>query len=234
MMHVFVSNREIEQIANGLVDVSCGQLLPRRIDIDVIARFLGLTVLYERIVEDDQDKIGFLSNGDYPLTVLRNGERVGVFFPKDTIVLEEFLQRPGEDTRRRFVLAHEISHFLLNRADPMQNPACFNRAYDNQRDYNIQELRKRMNLAECQANSMAAHILMPRPILTAAIQRYFQADRIPIYGDCVFLPSMKPAIQGIAIELGVSYTTLLIQLKKYDLLEQRDMQEYFQRLGGFS
>lgn len=233
-MRVYVSNREVEQIASGLIKVACGDPPPGRIDIDQIARFLGLTVLYERMAEEDKDKIGFLSNGSYPLNVYREGQRVGIFFPKDTIILEAFLQRPSEECRRRFVLAHEIGHFLVNRADPMQSAACFNREYDNARSYDLQELHQRMNLAECQANAMASYLLMPQSVLTSAVHRHLNTERIPVYGDCVFLPEVKPSIQQIATELGVSYTALLIQLKKYQLLEPRDMEEYFQKLGEWS
>lgn len=36
-MQVYVSNREIEQIAEGLVHVACGKPPPKRIDIDSVA-----------------------------------------------------------------------------------------------------------------------------------------------------------------------------------------------------
>ena len=90
-MQVYVSNREIEQIAEGLVEVSCGKPPPKCIDIDRIARFLGITVVYEQIAEDDPDKIGFAANGSQALKVFRNGVRSAVVFPKDYIVLEQFL-----------------------------------------------------------------------------------------------------------------------------------------------
>ena len=48
-MQVYVSNREIEQIAEGLVEVSCGKPPPKCIDIDRIDRFLGITVVYAQI-----------------------------------------------------------------------------------------------------------------------------------------------------------------------------------------
>ena len=140
-MKVFISNKEIEEIASGLIQVACGQQESGQIDIDSVARFLGLPVLYEQIMEDDMDKIGYLSNGSYPLYVKRDNQRVGVVYPKDTIILDSFLQQPSENCRRRFVLAHEIGHFLINRADPLHNPACFDRDYDQERDYNFQELR---------------------------------------------------------------------------------------------
>ena len=76
-MQVYISNREIEQIAEGLVEVSCGKPPPKCIDIDRIARFLGITVVYEQIAEDDPDKIGFAANGSQALKVFRNGVRSG-------------------------------------------------------------------------------------------------------------------------------------------------------------
>ena len=81
---------------------------------------------------------------------------------------------------------------------------------------------------------MAAMLLMPRTVLTASVRRHIHRKRIPVYGDCVFLPEMKPAMRRMADELGVSYSSMLIQLKKYELLEEREMSEYFQLMmkGG--
>ena len=69
-MQVYVSNREIEQIAEGLVHVACGKPPPKRIDIDAVASYLGLTVRYEKFAESDPDKIGFTSDGKSALTVI--------------------------------------------------------------------------------------------------------------------------------------------------------------------
>lgn len=48
-MQVYVSNREIEQIAEGLVEVSCGKPPPKCIDIDRIARFWGSQLCMSRL-----------------------------------------------------------------------------------------------------------------------------------------------------------------------------------------
>ena len=136
-MQVYVSNREIEQIAEGLVHVACGKSPPKRIDIDAVAAYLELTVRYEKFAESDPDKIGFTSDGTSALTVFRNGKKQRIVFPKETIVLDSFLQYPCESSRRRFTLAHEISHILLNRADPTHAAPCFNRVYDTERRYDL-------------------------------------------------------------------------------------------------
>ncbi len=230
-MRVYISNREIEEIAEGLVETVFGKIPQTRVDIDAVARFLGLNVLYVPIAEADADKIGFVSDGRTPLTVLENGERCRVIYPQNTIVLDRFLLRKDEECRRRFTLAHEIGHVLLNRADPMHAAACYNRVYDTEREYKISELRERLSLGEVQANAMGANLLMIRSLLTNAVRRHFRRKRIPVYGDQVFLPEMKPALQNMSEEIGVSHTAMIIQLKKYDLLERRDISEYFEKTG---
>ncbi len=76
----------------------CGSVLrkppPKCIDIDRVARFLGVTIVYERIAEDDPDKIGFAADGNTALKVFRNGVKKAVIFPRDYVVLEQFLQHP--------------------------------------------------------------------------------------------------------------------------------------------
>ena len=57
------------------------------VDIEgLVTDYLGLTVVYENIAEDDPNKIAFLSNGKRPLWVSRNEERIQIVFPKGTVV----------------------------------------------------------------------------------------------------------------------------------------------------
>lgn len=225
-MQVYISNKEITEIAEGLVHSFCDGSPSHMVDIDAIAKRLGLTVVYESIAEKDQDKIGFASDGITPLLVWWEHKRVQVVYPKNTIVLDRFLLRPEEETRRRFTLAHEVSHCIINRADPTHSVACYNREYDRERSYDYRELRERMTLGEVQANAMAATILMPRFMVASALQSYNRGKILPIYGDNVFLPRTKTVLEKMCRMLGVSYTALIIQLRKYGLFEQHDINEY--------
>lgn len=227
-MQIYVSNRELQSITQGLVQAVHGKSPPRRVNVDAVARYLHLPVRYERFAEADQDKLGFAADGIHPLSIWVNGERQAVTFPRNTIVLDRFFLQPEEQTRRRFALAHEIGHILLWRADPMHQAARFHSLYDPSRDYSIAELHERLNLEECQANFAGAALLMPRESLADAVKRHLRREQVPIYGDGVFLPSMKPAIQAMAVELGVSHTALVIQLRTYKLVQRRDMEEYIQ------
>lgn len=148
-MQVYISNKEIAEIAEGLVRQFSGGSPPEMVDIDSIAAHLKLTVVYDSIAEEERDKIAFLSDGIYPLKVYRDAKATGVVFPKDTIVLDDFLLRPGEETHRRFSLAHEVGHKIIYLADPSQQTACFDTPYDCEKRYSLDELKERMTLNTC-------------------------------------------------------------------------------------
>jgi hypothetical protein len=86
-MQVYISNKEIEQIAEGLVAGIMREPPPKYIDIDGIAAYLGITVVYEQIAESDPDKIGFALM-ECDLFAFGVMERKSMSFPKDTVVLE--------------------------------------------------------------------------------------------------------------------------------------------------
>ena len=79
------------------------------VDIEgLVTDYLGLTVVYENIAEDDPNKIAFLSNGKRPLWGSRNEERIQVVFPKGTDVMATKTKAAGadlhSDTRARTAL----------------------------------------------------------------------------------------------------------------------------------
>lgn len=229
-MEVYVSNQEMLQIAEELVRRVCGKPPPCRVDIDAVAKYLGLTVRYEQFAEREPDKIGFSANGKSALTVCRNGIRTQVIFSKDTIVLDRFLLNSTEESRRRFTLSHEIGHKLLAHIDPTYDEGRFSHVYDYKRQYDISDLHERMNLTEWQSTFIGAAVLMPLSMIREALWFHMHRKSIPVYGEFVFLPSMKPSLRKMADELGVSHTAMVIQLKKYGLLKQYSMDEYFQIL----
>ena len=225
-MQVYISNKEIVEIAEGLVQHFSGGSPPKMVDIDGIARHIGLTVTYEALAEKEQDKIAFLSDGIRPLAVYRDKEPTLLIFPKDTVVLDKFLLRPEEETRRRFALAHEVGHKLIFLTDPTQQSACFDTLHDSERSYTTEDLRERMTFAESQATAMGATILMTPTMINAALKKYHRDKPIPVYGDGVFHPKTKTALHNMAAMLGVSHSALLIQLRKYGLLEKHDLSEF--------
>ena len=76
-MNSYISNRELDELGDGIVRRYLARSgmhgAERCIDIEGLANFLGLTVVYEQFAERDLDKIGFLADGSTPLMIRRNG-----------------------------------------------------------------------------------------------------------------------------------------------------------------
>lgn len=92
-MRSYISYDELEELGETIVRAYINKT--RRynthcVDIDgLVTDYLGLTVVYETIAEDDPNKIAFLSNGKRPLCVMRNEKRVPIVFPKKYSSLRE-------------------------------------------------------------------------------------------------------------------------------------------------
>lgn len=237
MNESFLSVAELEELGEGLVkEFRQGAKEECQVDIEgFIRNYLRLPIEYAKFAEEDKDKIGFLSNGTTPLCVFQNGQITQVRYPKGTIVLDEFLLNENEKGRQRFTLAHEASHYLLERLNPDGMTAAFHSEYDEERSYSLEDLAKRLTLAEYQADKLAASILMPREVVEKALLRYNGGKPIPIYGDNLFRKTEKKIIVQMAQMLGVSFTALRIRLKGFKMLEQHDISEFIQhelKLGG--
>ena len=88
-MQVFISNKEIYEIAEALVRTFSDGSPPQMVDIDEISARLCIPVMYEAFAEDEQDKVGYLSDGIKPLKVWKNKRKTDIIFPKNTIVLDQ-------------------------------------------------------------------------------------------------------------------------------------------------
>ena len=136
-MRSYISYDELEELGETIVRAYINKT--RRyntlcVDIEgLVTDYLGLTVVYETIAEDDPNKIAFLSNGKRPLCVIRDGKRVPVVFPKSTAVLDKVLLNENESSRRRFALGHEGAHSIIAKQNPMQDVGCFQYDYDPER-----------------------------------------------------------------------------------------------------
>ena len=226
-MKHFIPNRELDELGTGVVLTYIKKSgiagLPRCVDIEGIANSMGLNVVYETYAEDDYDKIGFLSDGITPLKVKRGNKIVPFLFPLGTIVVEANLRKETESGKRRFTIAHEVAHFIINRHKPVPQ---FQRTFDAEREYSLAEMKKHFNLAETQADKLAAALLMPYFIVEAALKDFNNGNKLKIYGDSVFAPKDRIIIKKMAAQIGVSFSALLIRIKQLDMVECRPIDEY--------
>lgn len=238
-MRSYISNDELEEIGETIVkayltktkrtDALC-------VDIEgLVTDYLGLTVVYENIAEDDPNKIAFLSNGKKPLCVARNGKRAEIIFPKNTAILDKFLLREQESSRRRFTLGHEGAHSVIAKQNPMQDVGCFHNEFDPERHYTVEEQRALLAFSEMQADRLSSVFLMPRFILKKVMTKYGCENGLPVYGWSVFAPEDKQKLRKMADCMGVSHQALVIRLKTLGLLIPHDLTEYLEKglcLGG--
>ena len=230
-MKQYISNKEIDELGKGIVisyqkKFVNGQL-PDCVDIEGIANSLGLKVLYESIAEEDLRKIGFLADGRTPLKVVRNGKVVSFCFPLGTIVLDSSLKKENESGKRRFTIAHEVAHYILNRHNPIPQ---FQREWDPEYTYTQEELKNQFNMQESQADKLAAALLMPEFIIVRALEKEGVIGGIRVYGNSVVSKEDRSRLDRIAERIGVSYTALMIRLRQFCLLDYRPLCEYTDRI----
>lgn len=226
------TNNEIEELAEGMMRQYLGRRREAPLQVDMegfLTDYLRLPLEYCSFAENDFGKIGFLSDGITPLRVLEGQRPVQRVFPKGTVVLEKSLQNRNEESRRRFTLAHEAGHYIMDRTI---SAASFHREYDRERAYSPQELRELLSFREAQVDRLAAALLMPGFMVRNVLNRFAGAEAISLYGDNLLRLEDKLLVKKMAGAMNVSYTAFLIRLKELRLLEQHDVSEYILREIG--
>lgn len=235
-MKTFVTYNEMEQVGESLIRKYIGnrQPPPRCVDIEgFITEHLKLPIKYVNIAEQDKDKIGFVSDGRYRLKVSERGKIVDRVYPKGTVVIDRYLLSADLSGQRRFTLAHEAAHVIFERMSPTAPGPCFNRYFDSERSYDLQQLQKRLNLVETQTDRLASILLMPAFMVALTLQKYNQGCPISIYGDGVLRSADKVTIQHMANELGVSFSAMLTRLRVLKYTDRRDLAEYIETEMNF-
>lgn len=225
-MSIFYSYEELDEIGEAVVRqyYTKNEFPPLCVDVEGLAtELLGLTVCYQSFAENDPDKIGFISDGRMSLLIWKNRKPTPCVFPKGTIVIEKALLATKESGRRRFTLAHEIAHYLI---DNSLKAASSNRVYDNERTYNSHELRDLMDIRETQVDRLAAGVLMPIASVYRNILEFTGKPVIPIYGCNVIDHGDRLFIKRIADSMGVSVSAMTIRIRDLHMYEQRDLDEY--------
>lgn len=200
---------------------------PLPFDIEgFITGYLGMTIVYESFAEQDSSKIGFLADGQHPLLVYRNGTACPVIFPENTMVIEKYLLKSTEYNRRRFTLAHEAAHKILERHLPFGSTACFHTEHDPEVEYTQERIDREFSIAEAYANRLGAAILMPRFLVRKVLQKHNKGKALVCYDGYVFAAADRLKVQQMASDLGVSYTAFLTRLREFKLLEVHPIEEY--------
>ena len=222
-MKKIYSNEDVERVGAEVIvsylrRIGKGEEIPDCIDIDdFVANYLHCPVVYENI-HKSSDCLGYVSNGVKPLLVYRDNKVLEVVFPKDTIILDKFYLLDGQETKRRFTLAHEAGHIITDRINRINQEACYHENNDVQARTKP-ELKCRYSILEVFANRFAACLLMPTESVKKYIHTYFGHDKIMLdeYGHLSTYD--KALLQDIADKMNVSFSALLLRLNELGLYD---------------
>lgn len=221
--------RELDELGEGLVQTYLSKTkmigTARCVDIEGLANSLGLSVIYEIFAEADYDKIGFFADGKTSLLIQRCGKIIPFTFPYGMIVLDQSLCKENESGKRRFTIAHEIAHFVLEKHNPSSQ---FHRIFDPERNYTRQELKEQFSMTESQADNLAASLLMPFFLVERTLKDINAGNKVRIFGDNVISPEDRIILNKMAAQIGVSFTALLIRLRRLGMLEYHPISEYIE------
>jgi hypothetical protein len=229
------TNDEIETLCESMIkdyfktkhytNVQC-------VDIEAFVKeYLKVPIEYDSFREVDYGRVGFYSDGKRPLRVQREGGVEEKIYPERTIVIDRYLLRQSESSKRRFTIAHEGAHDILKKHIPLQtNPAAaFHSEFDPDMTYNKDIFKEMMSVNECFANRAAACLLMPRFLMELVLKHYNDSRKVIRYiGDdgTALRQDQKLLIQKMADAMGVSFTAFFNRLRELDLFEYHPMEEY--------
>ena len=186
----YITYDALEEYAEGLVqDFSPERLqVPGKIDIvEFLECYLGLAVKFYNICYD-RKILGMTAFNDGQMQIIN--EKTGL--PKTlpvkagTVIIDTSLSVRRNEARRRFTMAHEGGHWLLNRkAFSEDNPFIYAGSYNNQylaaKEGCIDYSRSRKDntdneIMERQADFLASAILMPISALRIAYRNFFKEN----------------------------------------------------------
>jgi Zn-dependent peptidase ImmA (M78 family) len=152
------------------------------IDVEALARTLGISVKYEPL------------KGDLSGVLVKEHERTAIGVNSSHAI-----------TRQRFTIAHELGHFVLkHEGNLFVDKALKNQAFVVRRDG---KSASGIDLFEIQANQFAAELLMPAGLLKLQLEKRIGKKSVPSDDDLisdlarVFLVSPK-AMEYRLVNLG--------------------------------
>ena len=235
-MNYYHTNDEINEIGEGLIRKYNYQAFIQGAPTDIegfITDHLNYRLVYDRLATKDAGKLAFLADGKETLMVWRDGKRVEVLPPEGMIIVDEFLCQEKNKTRKRFVLAHEAGHIIMDLLNNRPITAAYNNEFDNEQDYSIKDLSVLFDIRESRATSMGVALLMPKSLVINRVAAMIGASkRIPLYGSSVLSDGDRILISKLAEHFQVSYKSMFYRLRDLKLFAPKEIDDYLGTIGG--
>lgn len=228
-MKQHLSNKETDELGESYISTFYKKYPNNSLCVDIegfATDYLGLKIEYETFAGDDTDTIGFLADGKTPVCIVCDGKPEQVVFPWKTVVIDKYLLRASESGRKRFTIAHETAHYLLEKLNPEFAVARHHREFDCERDYNGSQLKDLLDFAENRADRLAAALMMPKFNIDKAMERFAGNRKFTVYGQSIMLSEERVRMQTMADGIGVTFTALQIRLRNFGLIDYRPFDEF--------
>ena len=237
-MNYYHTNDEINEIGEGLIRKYNYQAFIQGAPTDIegfITEHLNYRLVYDRLATKDAGKLAFLADGKETLMVWRDGKRVEVLPPEGMIIVDEFLGQEKNKTRKRFVLAHEAGHIIMDLLNNRPITAAYNNEFDNEQEYSMKDLSALFDIRESRATSMGVALLMPKSLVVNRVVAMIGSQkRIPLYGSSVLSDGDRILISKLAEHFQVSYKSMFYRLRDLKLFAPKEIDDYLGTIGGAS
>ena len=200
----------LEQEAERFLMQYCREALecPQTVPIRKIAEDkMGLTLITDKSLSDDLGVFGKTIFAGSDVDVIAEDEPEKLHCAAGTVLLDPDVFMTRNIGSYIFTLAHEVYHWYAHRAYMLmrmqtQHVPAVQRCYVNGSGKHSPE-----ELAEIQANAMAARILMPRKTVRIKyqeiLQKYGTADEMVVADLAIFFAVSKQAMRIRLKELGL-------------------------------
>lgn len=201
--------------------VECPQPVPIR---KIAEDKMGLTLITDKSLSDDLSVFGETIFAESDVDVLAEEESEKLHCAAGTVLLDQDVFMTRNMGSYNFTLAHEVYHWYAHRAYMLmrmqtQHIQAVQRCYVNGSGRHSPE-----ELAEIQANAMAARILMPRKAVQIkyreVLEKYGAADEM--------------VVADLAIFFAVSKQAMRIRLKGLGLMDNAAPQQDMRRIDRLS
>ncbi|MDR1703817.1 MAG: ImmA/IrrE family metallo-endopeptidase [Clostridiales bacterium] len=213
---LILSRQNIEAIGEAVL-ADCAMANVKKFSIPLnlewfARRYLNLNVEYRKL-SDDGTILGFTAYRGMNLKLPSGLGETELSVPKDTVFLDETLNKPNKAHSMRFTLAHECAHHILARIEEKRTGCSFRRRFDKGRQYTCRELRTAGDWCEWQANALAAVLLIPKSALSPYLTRWGRPFKLTSFGGYFNAPDYE-IIKKLVERFNVSASVVKIRLKE--------------------
>jgi len=225
---LYLSKQDIEIIGNELISKFSETYSGEKpvINIEAFAEeFLGLDLIHAKL-SDDGKLLGLTTFCGVEIILTRDKREETIKLESDSILIEEALLDEKQNGRRRFTIAHECGHQIIDRLEEERTGVSVRTRLSKDKPYHCRELAGAFDTCEWQANYLAAVLIMPPDLIAYIVDTFRQGEKIKHFGWRGLEIADYKCVAAMAEFIGVSVAALRIRLGELGYYEHRPANEF--------